>query len=420
MQELVRSALIPVMRGYGATLARRLQGIPCPVDAPEAHSAGIDSDRILLLGSGLAVGWGVVSHDLALPGALARELSARTGRGVDVDVVSDERMTATSGLIAARSRRLSRFDAVVVALGLNDAVGLTAPRRWRAELTALLGHLEHATSRSTEIVVVAIPSLVGMLGVDTALGRVADGHAAELNGITAEVCARLPRTTYLPFDPQRSARLHVHCSAAEYRLWAAPLAQRMVPGLDAARLGLEDRGGPAGARTRFDPGTGLHARTREETRQRAVDDLGILDTPAEDRFDQIAALAGRLFNTSSAAISVIDRDRQWNKARTGDAPQSLPRQDSLCAITIEGAGPFIVPDARSDDRFRENPVVTGGPKIRFYAGFPIESPSGERIGALCVFDSQPRPAADVDQVLLRELALLVQRELRGDGHAARV
>ena len=420
MHEVLRGPMIPVMRGYGALLGRRLAGIPRAVDVPEAHSAGIDSDRILLLGCGLAVGWGVLSHDLALPGALARELSARTGRGVDVRVNADERMTAAVALVAARSSRLSRFDAVLVTLGLNDAVGLTAPRRWRADVTALLDYLEQATAASTEIVMVAIPTLGGLLGVDTPLGRVADRHAALLNRVSAEVCSRLPRTTFVPFDPQRSARLHVHCSAIEYRAWAAPLARRMAPGLDAARLGLEHLVVPPGQRTRFDPNSGPEAKAAESARQLAVDALGIVDTGPEDRFDQIAALAGRLFNTSSAAISVIDRDRQWNKAAIGEAGASLPRQDSLCAITIEGPGPFIVPDARSDDRFRQNPVVVGGPKIRFYAGFPIESPSGERIGALCVFDPHPRAADDVDQVLLRELALLVQRELRRGGYAARV
>ena len=72
---------------------------------------------------------------------------------------------------------------------------------------------------------------------------------------------------------------------------------------------------------------------------------------------------------------------------------------------------MVVPDAFADERFRDNPFVHGEPHFRFYAGFPVESPSGERIGALCVFDLEPRPASDVDLVLLRELAIMVQSEL---------
>jgi GAF domain-containing protein len=79
---------------------------------------------------------------------------------------------------------------------------------------------------------------------------------------------------------------------------------------------------------------------------------------------------------------------------------------------IQGQGPLVVPDALADERFRNNPYVLGEPHIRFYAGFPIESADGERIGALCVFDPEPRAAGDVDLVLLRELALMLQAELR--------
>nr|WP_244962617.1 GAF domain-containing protein [Cryobacterium roopkundense] len=137
----------------------------------------------------------------------------------------------------------------------------------------------------------------------------------------------------------------------------------------------------------------------------------MLDTRPEDRFDRIVALAQRLFRTESVAITVIDHDRQWNKSMVGVESREIPRASSFCSVAIEGAGPLVVCDTLADPRFSGNPLVTGDPHIRFYAGFPIEAPSGERIGALCVFDPVPRLAADVDRVLLRELALLVQREL---------
>lgn len=95
-QQLAGRLLRPVMRVWAASLERDFQGAPRPHDIPQAHSAGIDSDRILLVGCGPAVGWGVVSHDLALPGSLARELSGLTGRGVDVDVIESPRMSIDS------------------------------------------------------------------------------------------------------------------------------------------------------------------------------------------------------------------------------------------------------------------------------------------------------------------------------------
>ncbi|WP_241979163.1 MULTISPECIES: GAF domain-containing protein [Cryobacterium] len=118
-----------------------------------------------------------------------------------------------------------------------------------------------------------------------------------------------------------------------------------------------------------------------------------------------------MFGTQSAARTVIDHDRQWHKARICVADAELPRSSSFCAVTIPHTSATVIPDTLLDERFRSNPLVVGEPKIRFYAGFPLESRSGEFIGAPCVFDTEPRSAETVDLVLLRELALMAQREL---------
>jgi GAF domain-containing protein len=112
-----------------------------------------------------------------------------------------------------------------------------------------------------------------------------------------------------------------------------------------------------------------------------------------------------LLGTSGAAFSVVDETRVWNKAVTGSGVLESPLAGSLSAVTITGDGPLIVPDIWADDRF------TSRPGLRFYAGYPIETRDGTRIGALSVIDSTPRAAETVDVVLLRELALAVQREL---------
>ena len=402
MHDLTRWALRPLMRVWTASAERQDRHLPRPSDAPQAHAAGIDSDRVLILGCGPAVGWGVLSHQLALPGSLARELSARTGRGVDIDLVASRTMTAANALVALNGTRLGRFDAVVIVLGVNEALDLTSVNEWRDRLVALLAVLEHETSRSTEIFVHGIPPIRSIEIFRRPLVSIADCSAADLNAVSARLADETPRTTFVPFSPAATTEIDRHRTAADYRGWAALLARAMADSLDAARLGITGHGLSYQA----------DADDRELARQAAVDGLAIVDTPTEARFDRLVVLAQRLFDTESALISIIDHDRHWNKARVGVEVTEMPRSASICAITIDGDGPLIIEDARSDARFSDNPLVQGGPLIRFYAGFPIESPSGERIGTLCVFDPKPRDLADVDQVLLRELALLVQRELR--------
>lgn len=150
----------------------------------------------------------------------------------------------------------------------------------------------------------------------------------------------------------------------------------------------------------------------ERDRQRAVEELGILNTEPEDRFDRMIALTQRSFGTHSATFTLSDGGRLWDKAGVGPAPREFPRGGSFTTATMESQGALVVPDALADPRFLDHPLVVGAPHTRFYAGFPIESPSGERIGVLCVFDPEPRPVDEVDTVLLRELALMVQAELR--------
>jgi hypothetical protein len=149
----------------------------------------------------------------------------------------------------------------------------------------------------------------------------------------------------------------------------------------------------------------------EVARQRALDELGILDTPPEERFDRVTRLAKQLFGVESAAISLIDRDRQWFKSRQGIDDPETTRDAAFCDFTIQQSSTLNVPNALNDPRFAENPLVTGDPNIRFYAGHPLEAPGGERVGALCVFDPNPRIFSEAEKDLLRDLALWVQNEL---------
>lgn len=144
----------------------------------------------------------------------------------------------------------------------------------------------------------------------------------------------------------------------------------------------------------------------------ALDELKLLDTPPEERFDRLTRLAARTFNTPIALVSLIDRDRQWFKSRQGlEAPQTS-REVSFCGHAILREEPLVIENALDDERFADNPLVTGDPNIRFYAGAPLHDRHGHRVGTLCVIDHKARRFSDKDRDTLRDLADLVERELR--------
>ena len=154
----------------------------------------------------------------------------------------------------------------------------------------------------------------------------------------------------------------------------------------------------------------LAATWTESDRVRALHDLSILDTPAEERFDRLTRLARRLFRVPIAVVSLVDSNRQWFKSRDGLAASETPREWSFCTHAIQESGPLIVPDALSDERFRHSPLVLKDPAIRFYAGHPIAAPGGAPIGTVCIIDREPRVLDPDDEALLADIAHLVERE----------
>ncbi len=149
----------------------------------------------------------------------------------------------------------------------------------------------------------------------------------------------------------------------------------------------------------------------EAERLRALRLLGVLDTLPERRFDRLTRLACRLFDVPIALVSLVDRDRQWFKSRQGLEVCETARDVSFCSHAIVDAGILQVSDATKDSRFADNPLVTGAPDVRFYAGAPLLTRDGHRVGTLCIIDRQPRylEAQQLDD--LRDLADCVQDEL---------
>lgn len=146
------------------------------------------------------------------------------------------------------------------------------------------------------------------------------------------------------------------------------------------------------------------AEDAELGRLRALHGYRVLDTPPEARFDRITRLVARNLQVPMAAISLIDAERQWFKSRQGIAAESTPRAVAFCTHAIRGADLLVVEDALEDARFAENPLVRGAPHVRFYAGAPLITPHGHRLGTLCAIDDRPRTLSDDQRTLLRELA----------------
>ena len=152
---------------------------------------------------------------------------------------------------------------------------------------------------------------------------------------------------------------------------------------------------------------------KEARRLAALRDLRTLDTRPNEAFDRITALAAELFGTPIAFVSLVDAERQWFKSRHGLEVESTPREWAFCAHAVElkQNAVMVVEDARLDPRFAANPLVTGHPDIRFYAGAVLTTREGENVGTLCVIDNQPRPRpSDVDLARLELLARIVMDE----------
>jgi len=149
----------------------------------------------------------------------------------------------------------------------------------------------------------------------------------------------------------------------------------------------------------------------EATRLNNLRSINILDTPSEERFDRITRLAKRLFDVPIALVSLVDENRQWFKSCFGLDVRETPRDISFCGHTILGREPFVISDATCDSRFADNPLVTGDPLIRFYAGCPLVYLDGTRLGTLCIIDRKPRYLSDDDIAALWDLAVMVEQEL---------
>lgn len=146
----------------------------------------------------------------------------------------------------------------------------------------------------------------------------------------------------------------------------------------------------------------------EESRLVELKSLGILDSPAEERFDRFTRLAKRVFNVPLASFSLVDESREWLKSRQGYEANEIPLKNSFCAQAVEKQELLVIHDASGDRRFEKQARDTG---IKFYAGFPIKTHRGHTIGTLNIADTNPRDFSDEDRTCLSDLALMIEEEI---------
>jgi GAF domain-containing protein len=149
----------------------------------------------------------------------------------------------------------------------------------------------------------------------------------------------------------------------------------------------------------------------DQERVAALQKYAILDTEPERAFDDLTLLASFVCKTPIALISLVDEDRQWFKSKIGLEATETPRDIAFCSTAIQQSEVMVIPDTLQDDRFRDNPMVVGEPKIRFYAGAPLINEEGYALGTLCVVDRTPREFAPEQKDALQALGRLVLAQL---------
>lgn len=156
----------------------------------------------------------------------------------------------------------------------------------------------------------------------------------------------------------------------------------------------------------------------ETQRISALKSCALLDTAPHPAFDCLTRAAALAFEVPFALISLVDTDRQWFKSALGVSLRETSRAISFCSHAIQGFEPMVVPDTQRDTRFVNNPLVTGEPHVRFYAGAPLINPDGYALGTLCVLDRRPRTLSEQQVRLLGHLADAVMHAI--EAHCQRL
>jgi lysophospholipase L1-like esterase len=381
----------------GAQLLSRIRrdgGMAFPSDPPLSHGSGADPDRVLLIGGMVVGGAGVASHDLALGGRLARRLATRTGRGADVETRSTSRYDTAAAAAMLRAENLERYDVVLIVLGVRELLLPRPVRVWRRDLRVLFGAIAESVPASLPVLLVGVASFARDVDVPRYVVDWLDDTVETFNAETRRLCEETGLAEFVPFDPERIAIGTGRDASLVYESWAVALA----PALDRV-LALAQ------------PAHRLDDVPHDEERLRAIAGLGVLEGEPDPRLDQIVQMARGMLGMS-AALTILDDQNVHVLAASGVRSDAVvPREDTFSELAIGSSGALVVPDAQADPQYRHVIQNPGRDPVRFFAGYPLEAPGGERIGTLCVVDQVPHEFSAEETSLLRDLALRAQAVL---------
>ncbi|MEV8281625.1 GAF domain-containing protein [Rhodoglobus sp. NPDC076798] len=382
----------PIITLWLAVYPQRWRALAVPTDDPRAEAIGPDPDKVLLLGPGKSAGFGVHTHELGLGGHLARELSSQTRRGCSVDIVSDPTMSAADIGVVINWASLDRFDALVLTLGGGDVFRLRSLFGWRREITALLATIEKSRGGTLHTFILGIAPVGEFVSLPGTLLAIVNGNIANLNSISEELCSTRDHVTFVAATA-RAGSSQISLDSSTYAHWARELAPRIASQL--ASVALEPAAPPAAALATA-----------------ALKNTTLTKKSVSTALSAIMDSARVLFDTTGAAVTFHDQKAHWFTSTSGIGDMRREEAGAFCSRAFTTRDLVVLEDTLADERFADHPWVIRGPRIRFYAGYPIAAPNGEIVGAVCVFDTGPRHFDSSHETLLRELARRVESAIQ--------
>ena len=353
-----------------------------------------------MYGGGVLEGRGLRDHDLGLPGQVADQIAAKSGRGVDLDVIAVADPTASAALHGLRGMRLARYDAVIVVLGEHSVEAKVPEARWEMQFAGLAQILLTETAKVTPIALWDSSRVSFPLGFEWRTRSLSDS-ADRLGAVTEQVCALTARIHYRELStPIRRPDFASRFAQPTYAEWATEIVTPLYLRLIDAQ-GRIVSVSPEAFRNRPDD---------ERFRQRALESVR-LDAGADAIMSAVVRQTRLMFGAARASINIIDGPVMWQKATTSEEAHRYPREMTACTHAIEHDGLTLINDTQQDPRLAGNPYFQGPDAIRFYAGYPIRTWDGYRIGVLCITDHEPREMRSADLGPLRDFAGRVEQEI---------
>lgn len=370
---------------------------PEPVSA--IRRAGRAPHQVLLFGAGMLTGTGLHTHETGLPGAVADLLHARSGRGVNLTVIVDPDPTSDRARQALPGLRLPRFEAVVVVLGEEAAVRRTSLGEWAARAGALFDLLDAQAAPDAPVFVYdSARAVLANLGERSRR----TWRAASRQHLVSERLAASTRLRFAELTPSlHRLGLGGRFSPVAYTAWGEYIVERL-------RLALLETDEWMAPRTSHRHREGS---VDEALRQQALDSMRLRALQRDDLIDLMVKRAKAVFGADGAALNIIDGEDQWQLATTQPSAVTLPRSDAFCEVTIGSEGLTLINNVKRDSRVADRPLAKS---LGFYAGVPIHTWDGYRIGALCIYAHAPRTMRDSELQELQDLAGRIEQELWTD------